>query len=49
MQIERLLSQSMCKGEQDGAGVGVSLWEAFVTSVTAVLDGWAASIWLQRM
>lgn len=28
---------------------GVSLWETFVTSVTALLDGWAASIWLQCM
>lgn len=28
---------------------GASLWEMFVTGVTAWLDGWAASIWLQCM
>lgn len=28
---------------------GASLWETFVTGVTAQLDGWAASIWLQCM
>lgn len=34
---------------EEARGWGVSLWETFVTGVTALLDGWAASIWLQRM
>lgn len=37
------------EGAGGGEGEGVSLWETFVTSMTALLDGWAASIWLQCM
>lgn len=46
-----LLSQCNSGSERVcvGVGWGVSLWETFVTSVTALLDGWAASIWLQCM
>lgn len=37
-----------CKGGEGRKGE-LPLWETFVTSMTAPLDGWAASIWLQCM
>lgn len=48
MRMDLLLSQSKSV-RQLGEGGGLSLWETFVTSVTALVDGWAASIWLQCM
>lgn len=52
--IDLLLSSSKQQRDAGEVGVGgggwaVPLWETFVTSVTAPLDGWAASIWLQCM
>lgn len=59
MRVDLMFSQSKSERQRGGwaevvvvgwGGVGgVSLWETFVTSVTALLDGWAASIWLQCM
>lgn len=40
------MSEGLREGEWAREGErAASLWETFVTEVTALLDGWAASIW----